>query len=218
MNTYAIYGCGGFGREVKPILHRILTRQGAPFKIVWVDDYTPLIGEIVNGCPVISYEELKAEKHVAVVVSYGDPGMRREYCKKLRQDNFDFFSIISDTCMVQDEVVIGEGCIFCDFTIIDSNTVIGDFVHLNTQAAVYHDCIVDDYVTIAPSVGVMGRVHIREAAYIGAGAMIKQGTTAKHFSLGKESVVGMGAIVLKDVADGATVVGNPAAPLGGNRS
>ena len=116
----------------------------------------------------------------------------------------------SKSCIIFDEVTIGEGCIFCDNTIINSNSKIGNFVHLNTNSAVYHDCIVEDYVTVAPSVGVMGRVHIKESAYIGAGAMIKQGERKKHLTIGEKSIVGMGSIVINDVEDEKVVIGNPA--------
>ncbi|ESQ99725.1 hypothetical protein F753_08980 [Stutzerimonas chloritidismutans AW-1] len=50
-------------------------------------------------------------------------------------------------------------------------------------------------------------------AYIGTGAIIKQGRPGKPLRIGKGAVVGMGAVVTKDVADGAVVVGNPAKPL-----
>ena len=40
--------------------------------------------------------------------------------------------------------------------------------------------------------------------------MIKQGTPDQPLVIGKEAIVGMGAVVTKSVPAGATVVGNPA--------
>lgn len=54
---------------------------------------------------------------------------------------------------------------------------------------------------------------IGDGAYIGTGAVIKQGTPDRPLRIGAGAVVGMGAVVTRDVAPGMTVVGNPARPL-----
>ena len=74
--------------------------------------------------------------------------------------------------------------------------------------------MIGDYVTFAPSVRCNGNIVIEDHAYIGTGAVIKQGTPEKPLVIGKGAVVGMGAVVTKDVPPGVTVVGNPAKPFG----
>ena len=73
-----------------------------------------------------------------------------------------------------------------------------------------HDCLIGDFVTFAPSVKCNGNIVIEDHAYIGAGAVIKQGKPGQPLVIGRGAVVGMGAVVTKDVPAGATVVGNPA--------
>ena len=68
-------------------------------------------------------------------------------------------------------------------------------------------------MTFAPRVSCSGRIVIEDDAYIGTGAVLKQGTSDNPLTIGKGAVIGMGAIVIKDVPPGVTVVGNPAAPL-----
>ena len=89
----------------------------------------------------------------------------------------------------------------------------GRFFHLNIYSYVAHDCRIGDFVTFAPDVHCNGAVIIEDYAYIGTGAMIKQGTPDKPIVIGRAAVVGMGAVVTKSVAPFTTVVGNPAAPL-----
>ena len=73
-----------------------------------------------------------------------------------------------------------------------------------------HDCIVGDFVTLAPNVTCNGNVTLEDHAYIGAGALLKQGKPGSPLVIGKGAVIGMGAVVTKNVPPGVTVVGNPA--------
>ena len=70
--------------------------------------------------------------------------------------------------------------------------------------------MIGDYVTFAPAVRCNGNIIVKDHAYIGTGAVIKQGTPDKPLVIGEGAVVGMGAVVTKDVPPGVTVVGNPA--------
>jgi acetyltransferase-like isoleucine patch superfamily enzyme len=58
-----------------------------------------------------------------------------------------------------------------------------------------------------------GNVVIHDHAYIGGGALIRQGKPGEPLVIGAGAVIGMGAVVTKNVPPGVTVVGNPARPL-----
>jgi hypothetical protein len=70
--------------------------------------------------------------------------------------------------------------------------------------------VIGDFVTFAPSAQCNGNVVVDDYAYIGTGAVIKEGTRERPLVIGKGATVGMGAVVTKDVAPFTTVVGNPA--------
>ncbi|HDN9014528.1 TPA: hypothetical protein P2I01_001361 [Aeromonas salmonicida] len=91
-----------------------------------------------------------------------------------------------------------------------TDIVIGRFFHCNIYSYIEHDCIIGDFVTFSPRVSCNGRVHISDDVFVGAGAIIRNGSLHRPLSIGQGAVIGMGAVVTKDVPPDCTVVGNPA--------
>ena len=119
-------------------------------------------------------------------------------------------SIYAPQTIIFEDNNISFGAVFCPNTMVTSNAKIGKFFQCNIYSYVAHDCIIGDYVTFAPGVRCNGRVYIDDFAYIGTNAVIREGTPEKPLRIGKGAIVGMGAVVTKDVPAGATVIGNPA--------
>ncbi len=88
--------------------------------------------------------------------------------------------------------------------VVNSGARIGKGSLVNTSAIVEHDCVVDDFVHIAPGAHMAGCVRIEKAAFIGIGA-----TIIESVRIGESAIIGAGAVVLRDVAPFETVVGNP---------
>jgi hypothetical protein len=99
---------------------------------------------------------------------------------------------------------------------LTSNINIGKSFHANLYSYVAHDCNIGDYVTFAPGVKCNGNVTIEDNVYIGSGAIIKQGTANKPIIIGKNSIIGAGSFVTKNVEKNTTVFGNPAKILNKN--
>jgi acetyltransferase-like isoleucine patch superfamily enzyme len=96
---------------------------------------------------------------------------------------------------------------------VTASARIGAHFQCNIYSYVAHDCEIGDFVTFAPRVCCNGRVHIGDGAYIGTGAVLRDGTREKPLIIGENAVIGMGAVVTRDVPAGVTVIGNPARPL-----
>lgn len=208
---YAIYGASGCGRGVMPLARQMLEQQGVPLsRLVFVDDQPG--AAMVNGHRVLSYRDFLVEpaeeRHVALAIA--NPRVRERLRQHCRQDDVLAWSVRALNIEVMDDVVIGEGAIICPFVTLTSNIRIGRDFHANLYSYVEHDCIIGDFVTFAPGVKCNGNVVIEDHAYIGSGAIIKQGRPGAPLVIGRGAVVGMGAVVTTSVPAGATVVGNPA--------
>ncbi len=211
--TLAIYGTGGFAREMlAPLKHSASVQNqmdGETPEIVFVDDDPTKHGATILGQAVVSYKEASS-RDAKFCVAVGDPSARRRITEQLEADQALFFSIFANNLIDPYNVTVGPGSILCDHVMITTDGIqIGKSFHANIYSYVAHDCDIGDYVTLAPRASVNGNVTIGDGAYIGTNASIKQGIT-----IGKGAVVGMGAVVTKSVAPGVTVVGNPARPIG----
>ena len=204
-----IFGASGFGREIMPLAKEAFSDE----QLVFVDDNPP--SKELNGYEVMTFEQFVAEKNAQkfISIAIADARIRELLVDKCGKENIEVISLKGSNVVIMDEVEIGEGAILCPFSTITSNVKIGKFFHSNIYSYVAHDCVIGDYVTFAPRVHCNGNVHIEDFAYIGTGAIIKQGTPDKPTVIGRGSVVGMGAVVTKSVPAGTIVIGNPAKPL-----
>jgi sugar O-acyltransferase (sialic acid O-acetyltransferase NeuD family) len=85
---------------------------------------------------------------------------------------------------------------------------IGKGVICNTSSSIDHECILGNYVHIAPGTVLCGNVEVGDYSFIGANSVVKQG-----ISIGKNVIIGAGSVVVKNIPDNAVVAGNPAKPL-----
>lgn len=111
----------------------------------------------------------------------------------------DRSAVVSTDCTLGHGVVVGALASLLTQVTLGTHTHVGAGSHLTR-------CTVGDFTTIAPGVTICGDVTIGSRTLIGAGAVIKNLLT-----VGDDVTIGCGAVVVRDVPDGATVKGNPAA-------
>ena len=212
MKRYAIFGAGGCGRGVMPPARQQLqpALSAGEVDLVFVDDHPPAAE--CNGHRVLTYSQWLAQpassRHMCIAIA--NSNVRQKLAERCKADGVQFFEVRAAKVVQMDDVQLGEGAILSPFVTLTSNIRIGQHFHANLYSYVEHDCVIGDFVTFAPGVKCNGNVVIENYAYIGAGAVIKQGQPGQPLVIGRGAVVGMGAVVTKSVPAGATVVGNPA--------
>ncbi len=212
MKLFGVYGASGFGREVMPLL-RNQVGDGEAAQCVFIDDASS--HEPVNDYECMNFETFCAypAEERAVTIAVGNGAVRETLLRKCKDAGVAIINVKAKSSIVMDDVKIAEGLILCAFTTLTSNITIGRQFHANIYSYVAHDCVIGDFVTFAPGVMCNGNVRVEDHAYIGTGAILRQGQPGKPLVIGKGAIVGMGAVITRDVPSGTTVVGNPAKPI-----
>ena len=210
----AVYGAGGFGREVAWLVQSC-NRDAERYRVVcFVDDNPSLRGEVLNEIPVLGLDETGQRFPAARVVSaIGNPRVRQTAMERVAALGMGTVTIIHPNVEYSRWVEIGPGAVICAGTILTTNIRLGLQVQINLDCTVGHDVIMGDYTTLAPGAHISGWVHLGRRVYVGTGAVIINGTQESPLIVGDDAVIGAGACVTKAVPPNVTVVGVPAKPL-----
>lgn len=202
----AIFGTGGMGREVADMVTRSQRLRDCYSDLVFVVDVP---AGPVQGIPVIHPDTLGPDDELCLAV--GSSVDRHTLAARFA--GWRFATIVSDHAIISPSAHLGSGAIVCDFAVVNNSTVIGNHFLANVYAQVSHDCRLGDYVTFSPKASCNGWVRIEDEVFVGAGAVIRNGSHARRLCVGAGATIGMGAVVIKDVPAGATAIGTTLRPV-----
>lgn len=212
MKKIAIYGAGGFGREVHMLIEQINYVKAEWEFLGFFDDDFEKKGKQINGFEVLGgLNELnKLKEELFLVLAIGNPTTKKKIINKLNNSYLKFPRLIHPNVLLGDPkyLEIGEGTIICASNIITCNIKIGKHVILNLACTIGHDTIINDYCSFMPTVNISGEVLIEEGVYVGTGAKI-----INQLTIGSNTIVGAGAVVSKNLPSNCTAVGIPAKPI-----
>ncbi len=197
-----VLGAGSFAEEVLDIVQE----TGLYVVVCFVEgiDRTQC-GKNIAGVPVIWIDEI--EKHDASCVllcGVGSP-KRKNLIEKTRTTGMEFINVVHPSARISKTVRMGKGNLISVGSILAAGCSIGDHCIINRAAVIGHHVTIENFVTISPGVNIGGGSSIGECSYIGMGAIILD-----HILVGRNSIVGAGAVVTKNVPDNVQVVGIPA--------
>jgi len=210
-NGLAIFGAGASAREVAWLAREC---WGDALPLTFLVDKPELVGSAPNGIPVVQLQDFRKESNTPVVVAVGDPAAREQCVRKCVAAGLSFVSLVHPRAETSRWITIGEGTIVCAGAVLTTNITIGRHVHINVGCTVSHDADLADFVTLSPGVHLSGWVTVGRRVFLGTGAVVINGSSARPIRIGDDGIVGAGACVVGDVAPGTTVVGVPARPAG----
>jgi len=138
-----------------------------------------------------------------VVLGFGRNAFRKEVAK--RYPSSHWATVVHPAAVVHDSAVLGEGTVVFGGAILQPDSRIGCHSILNTSSSVDHDCILGDFVHIAPGTHLAGGVSLGSGVFMGIGTAVIPG-----IKVGPGSEVGAGATVVNDVPANVRVMGTPA--------
>jgi sugar O-acyltransferase (sialic acid O-acetyltransferase NeuD family) len=160
------------------------------------------VGEVWNGSPILgTAADLPQYPDADLVPAYGwsaSPEVPRER----------WVSLVDPSAFVSRTAALGAGCVIYPNCFVGLNARLGDRVFCLSGSVINHDDVLEDGVCVASGVLLAGHVHVEAECYLGQGCTIRQ-----FLRVGRGSMVGMGAVVIRDVPPGTVVVGNPARRL-----
>lgn len=210
MKKIIFYGGTGQAKVMRPIADKI-------GKLVAVLDDTPNLPAPFDDVELHSGPECFEEWYSGrdldgyyFSITIGNPhsGVRQHKAAFLEKRGLNPISLIHESAIIDSTVELGRGVQIHAGVIVSPCAKIGDFCILNTRSVVEHDCILNDAVEVGPGAVLCGNVTAQAGAWIGASSVVRQ-----KINIGAHTIIGAGAVVVKDIAAHQIVVGTPARPL-----
>ena len=200
-----IYGASGLGRELLELANLINCNKSRWQSIVFIDD-----GDVpseISHVPVFKYEAAKGSfgNELEIVIAVGEPSIRKALFAKVKRDKIHVPTLIHPDVYIPKSTTIGDGVTIQYGCFISCNVRIGNYVFIQPQCNIGHDCVLDEGCIIAGFGNIGGIVHIGQWSYLGLSVAVMQ-----QIQIGNNSVVGMGSVVVRDVQDNVIAMGNPA--------
>jgi len=205
MKKLFIVGAGGFGREVyawikhHPDFNKSWTWGG------FLDDNQEALTKFGRFAQVTSLKNHRVSDSNVYICGLGLPLVKSELLAPLLDQNAEFITFIHPSVIMGERVKIGKGVVICPGVSISVDITIGDFSMVGPNTTIGHDGTLGAWCTLCAQCDITGRVSLGDKVFLGSRVSIIPGK-----KIGNKSILGAGAVVISDVPEGVTVVGNPA--------
>lgn len=208
MNSLAIFGTGGFAREV----YSVATDCGFQ-RIVFIKNDEVKLSEFC-GCKVVSQDKVSdlANLNFKFAIGIASPNIK----KRIQTEHVDlnFCNLVHPTVVSDPNfkafLTSKKGIIIAANVVLMLDVYVDDFVTIGTQSSIGHNSIINMFSSLMPNVTISGFVKVCSSSFIGASATVLQGDEYAYLTLESNCIVGAASLVNRNVDAGTTVFGIPA--------
>lgn len=212
MKDIAIFGAGGFGREIACLIN-LINRETPRWNLIGFFDDDPKLKGARNEYGVVlgGKDRLNQwETSLDVVIAIGSPSELRKVAESINNPLVDFPNLVAPTALFldKDNVRIGKGNIICSSCLISCNVTIGDFNIFNGHVPVGHDTVIGNYNVVMPSVNISGGVKMGNENFLGVQSVVLQ-----YVKIGNLVRLGANSVLMRNAKDNLLYMGNPAVKM-----
>ena len=200
-----VYGASGHGKVVGDILFACRNSAFVGF----IDDRADLRDARVLGLPVFGdgqwLQKQTSHTSVGVVLGVGDNFVRRSLAEKCISWGTELITLVHPRASVSNSARLGRGTVVMAQAAINADAKIGTGAIVNTSAVVEHDVEIGDFANVSPNAVMGGASRLGDLSHLCIGA-----SAIPCVSIGANTVVGAGSVVVRDIPDGVVAFGVPA--------
>lgn len=199
-----VIGAGTYG-EVMCELAELLNYKVLGFYDDDVNKFNKkIMGKEVKG----RFSDLKSKDIVGkqFIVAIGNNRVRFKMMTKINQLGGVTPTLIHPSAVISSSVTIGKGVYIQGNTFIWTNVKIGDFSIISPNVVIAHHTEVGKACLISTLSGVGASIKINNRVFIGMGSTLVTGVR----SIGEDSIIGAGAVVLENTEANHVYAGIPA--------
>jgi sugar O-acyltransferase (sialic acid O-acetyltransferase NeuD family) len=198
----------GTGAQTKYALETFRLRKMSVLGLIALPGETPLKRiydiDVIGSLSDFENIYLKNDKPL-LLLSNSDNKLKEELAKKFSKYLPVYANAIHPMAVIATTAVLGSGIIINANAVLQPNARIGNHVMIHAGVIVEHDCVICDFVNLAPRAVLAGYVKIGKGSTVYTGSVI-----IPRVEVGEYSKIGAGGVVLKKIGSNKTVAGVPA--------
>jgi sugar O-acyltransferase (sialic acid O-acetyltransferase NeuD family) len=208
MKNIAIYGAGGFGREIACLIKQINLVKPQWNLVGFFDDGVRAGESNRYGVVLGNIDTLNSYSHnLSLVIAIATPDHIRKIVKKIVNPLIDFPNIFAPNVIIfdQETLAIGKGNIVFFGCRLSCDVKIGNFNLLNGLVSLGHDVKIGNYNVLQPSARLSGESIVGDENFFGVQSVVLQG-----IRVGSNTRIGANSVVMQNTKDNNLYFGNPA--------